>query len=118
MDKNLKSLKKLLKEYRDIYLISQSLDTDQKLPAAFAEIQNIIYASDILRRTPVHGELYYKILYYNYMSPEIYYNVYELIDILKSENIYLSQRTYYRRKNEALVLLLKIIDSTKNPSAG
>lgn len=58
----------------------------------------------------MHGEIYYKIIYYNYLSPEIYNYTFEIIEALKNDSIFLSQRTYFRYKSKALAILSRIIE--------
>ena len=125
MDCNYNSIKSQLKKFRESELIDY-LSNPCRLPSAIREsailpdstmykkiiIQNkIIKALDVLKKHPLQGELYYKILYYNYFSPEIYYKTTEILAVLKTDKIYLSERSYYRKKKQAICLLSEIIQS-------
>ena len=62
----------------------------------------LISAVDILRNKHKHGEQYYWILYYSYLSPQQLQNTDEII-----ANI--SHRTYYRKRPEAVNALSSIL---------
>ena len=125
MDCNYHSTKALLKEYRELEFVACTY-TKAGQTAAIRETGTACYDStydkyimfnsikkglDTLRRLPSHGEMLYKIIYYNYISPEIYYKSSEIIAQLKTDRIYLSERSYYRKKKQAISLLSEIIKS-------
>ncbi len=113
MDTNIKSIKSELKKYRRLQILF-NFHTSAKHNAENRYFLKIIHAIDILRLLPRHGEIYYKILYYNYLSPEIYFDTYEIISALHHDGIFLSSRTYFRYKNKALNLIAEIITATNS----
>ena len=66
-------------------------------------------AVDILRSKHKFGETYYWILYYTYLSPQELGSVYEVIETLRSHLKYISYRTYYRYRNEAIDALSSVL---------
>lgn len=55
-------------------------------------------AVDILRSKHKHGEQYYWILYYSYLSPQQLQNTDEIIESLRPHIANISTRTYYRKR--------------------
>ena len=55
-------------------------------------------AVDILRNKHKHGEQYYWILYYSYLSPQQLQNTDEIIENLRPHIANISPRTYYRKR--------------------
>lgn len=66
-------------------------------------------AVDILRNKRKHGEQYYWILYYSYLSPQQLQNTDEIIESLRSHIANISHRTYYRKRPEAVQALSSIL---------
>ena len=66
-------------------------------------------AVDILRNKHKHGEQYYWILYYSYLSPQQLQNTDEIIESLRPHIANISHRTYYRRRPEAVQALSSIL---------
>ena len=66
-------------------------------------------AVDILRSKHKHGEQYYWILYYSYLSPQQLQNTDEIIESLRPHIANISPRTYYRKRPEAVQALSSIL---------
>lgn len=66
-------------------------------------------AVDILRSKHKHGEQYYWILYWSYLSPQQLQNTDEIIDALVPHITNISRRTYYRKRPEAVQALSSIL---------
>jgi hypothetical protein len=66
-------------------------------------------AVDILRSKHKHGEQYYWILYYSYLSPQPLQNTDEITDALIPHITNISKRTYYRKRPEAVQALSSIL---------
>lgn len=62
-------------------------------------------AVDILRSKHKHGEQYYWILYYSYLSTQQLQNTDEIIEKLESHIANISKRTYYRKRPDAVQAL-------------
>lgn len=72
-------------------------------------LQLLNSAVDILRSKHKHGEQYYWILYYSYLSPQQLQNVDEVIEKLEVHIMNISRRTYYRKRPEAVQALSSIL---------
>lgn len=71
---------------------------------------NLINSSvEILRTKHKHGEQYYWLLYYSYLSPQQLPNTDEIIEQLRPHIINISHRTYYRKRPEAIAALGSIL---------
>ena len=66
-------------------------------------------AVDVLRSKHKHGEQYYWILYYSYLSPQQLQNTDEIIESLMPHIANISKRTYYRKRPEAVQALSSIL---------
>ena len=66
-------------------------------------------AVEIMRSRHKFGEDYYWVLYYSFLSPQELRNVEEIIDQLRPHIRYISFRTYYRRRREAVETLSSIL---------
>lgn len=66
-------------------------------------------AVDILRSKHKHGEQYYWILYYSYLSPQQLQNTDEIIENLRPHIANISPKTYYRKRPEAVQALSSIL---------
>lgn len=72
-------------------------------------IQLLNSAVDILRSKHKHGEQYYWILYYSYLSPQQLQNTEEVLEKLSPHIMNISRRTYYRKRPEAIQALSSIL---------
>lgn len=59
-------------------------------------------AVELLRSKHKHGESYYWILYYTFLSPQQLHSVEEILEKLQPHIRNISFRTYYRRRQEAI----------------
>ena len=66
-------------------------------------------AVEILRSKHKHGEQYYWLLYYSYLSPQQLQNTDEIIEKLRPHIANISHRTYYRKRPEAIQALSAIL---------
>lgn len=64
---------------------------------------------NIMRSRHKYGEIYYWLLYYSYLSPQQYRNVDEIIELLRPHITDISQRTFFRRRKEAIYALSSIL---------
>ena len=62
-----------------------------------------------MRTKHKHGEQYYWILYYSYLSPQELQNTEEIIDKLRPHIANISHRTYYRKRPAAIEALSTIL---------
>ena len=66
-------------------------------------------AVNLLRSKHKFGETYYWILYYSYLSPQQYKNTEEIIEQLQPHIQYISYRTYFRKRKEAIEVFSSIL---------
>ena len=66
-------------------------------------------AVNLLRNKHKHGEQYYWILYYSYLSPQQPQNTEEIIENLRPHITNISYRTYYRKRPEAVQALSAVL---------
>lgn len=66
-------------------------------------------AVDMLRVKHKHGEIYYWLLYYTYLSPQQFRNVEEVIEQLRPHMRDISFPTYYRKRKQAVEALSSIL---------
>ncbi len=64
---------------------------------------------DLLRNNHKHGEEYYWILYYAFLSPQELKNTDEIIEKLEPHIRNISYRTYYRKRHDAVEALSTIL---------
>lgn len=64
---------------------------------------------DLLRKNHKHGEQYYWILYYAFLSPQEYKNTEEILEKLDDHIQNISYRTYYRKRRSAIEALSTIL---------
>lgn len=64
---------------------------------------------ELLRNKHKHGEDYYWLLYYSFLSPQQYRSAEEIIEQLKPHIRDISYRTYYRKRKEAIDALSSIL---------
>lgn len=72
-------------------------------------LNTLIAAVDLMRTKHKHGEQYYCILYYSYLSPQELQNTEEIIEKLRPHIANISHRTYYRKRPEAIAALSTIL---------
>ena len=65
--------------------------------------------ANIMRSKHKYGEMYYWLLYYSYLSPQQYRNVDEIIEMLRPHITDISQRTFFRRRKDAINALSSIL---------
>ena len=66
-------------------------------------------AVELMRSRHKHGEVYYWILYYSFLSPQKLNNVEEILDHLSPHIRELSFMTYYRKRRQAVETLSSIL---------
>lgn len=64
---------------------------------------------NIMRNKHKYGETYYWLLYYSYLSPQQYRNVDEIIEMVQPHVSDISQRTFFRRRKDAVNVLSSIL---------
>lgn len=62
-------------------------------------------AVNIIRANHPSGESFYWLLYYTYLSPTQLHSVDEVIENIRSQVRFMSRRTYYRMREEAITTL-------------
>ena len=72
-------------------------------------LNTLTAAVDLMRTKHKHGEQYYWILYYSYLSPQELQNTEEIIDKLRPHIANISHRTYYRKRPAAIEALSTIL---------
>lgn len=104
----------LLKKYRDVIWC---LELSIRQPGSHAksirqsrQMLDALNASlDLLRTKHKHGESYYWILYYSFLSPQKPLNAEETLEKLQTHIRDISRRTYYRKRREAIDALSAIL---------
>lgn len=66
-------------------------------------------AIETLKTKHKHGEEYYWILYYTYLSPKQYKNTEEIINQLSQHMDFISYKTYFRKRKEAVEALSMVL---------
>ena len=66
-------------------------------------------AVELLRKKHRKGEIYYWTLYYSYLSPQELENVEEIVDKLSNYTKDMSRRTYFRKRDEAVLQLGRLL---------
>ena len=66
-------------------------------------------STNIMRNKHKHGEKYYWLLYYSYLSPQQYRSVDEIIEMVRPHISDISQRTFFRRRKDAIEALSSIL---------
>ena len=64
---------------------------------------------DLIRRKQKYGEEYYKVIYYTYITEEQLGCCDDILDRLEEDGVILTQKTYFRRKSDAIKLLGEIL---------
>ena len=60
---------------------------------------------DLIRIKQKYGEEYYKIIYYTYITEENLNGCNDILDKLEEDGCYISEKSYYRKKKQAIELL-------------
>lgn len=76
---------------------------------SYQMLQLVDNAVSLLRTKHKHGEAYYWILYYSFLSPQQYRNADEIVDQLRPHVHDISYRTYYRRRRDAIEELSSVL---------
>ena len=87
----------------DIEQHARSIERSSKMLALLGN------AIEIMRSRHKNGEMYNWVLYYSFLSPQELRNVDEIIDQLRPHIRFISLRTYYRRRREAVETLSSIL---------
>lgn len=66
-------------------------------------------AVELLRNKHKYGETYYWILYYSFLSPQQLHIAEEIIEKLRPYIPYISFRTYYHKRQEAIEALSSVL---------
>ena len=88
---------------------TQNLKRSQSIERSNKMLNLLNSAVDVLRSKHKHGEQYYWILYYSYLSPQQLQNTDEIIESLIPHIANISKRTYYRKRPEAVQALSSIL---------
>ncbi len=81
----------------------------QSIERSYKMLKLVESSVDLLRNKHKHGEAYYWLLYYSYLSPQQYRSAEEIIEQLKPHIRDISYRTYYRKRREAIDALSSIL---------
>ena len=81
----------------------------QCIEHSYQMLQLVDSAVELLRTKHKHGETYYWILYYSFLSPQEYKNAEEIVNLLRAHITDISYRTYYRRRKDAIEALSSIL---------
>ena len=76
---------------------------------SYQMLQLVDNAVSLLRTKHKHGEAYYWILYYSFLSPQQYRKADEIVDQLRPHVHDISYRTYYRRRRDAIEELSSVL---------
>ena len=64
---------------------------------------------ELLRDKHKNGETFYWVLYYTYLSPQEIGSVLDIIEAIRPHVKYISYRTYYRYRREAIEALSSVL---------
>lgn len=84
-------------------------DHAKRIEQSYQMLQLVDNAVSLLREKHKHGETYYWILYYSFLSPQQYRNADEVVDQLRPHIRDISYRTYYRRRRDAIEALSSVL---------
>lgn len=87
----------------DIAERAKSIDRSNKM------LKLLDSSVDLLRSSHKHGEQYYWILYYAFLSPQELKNTDEILEKLEPHISNISYRTYYRKRHAAIEALSTIL---------
>ena len=92
--------------YTDNVQIEEQTKTLEKNKSILSLIDK---ALDLIQNKQKNGQEYYKIIYYTYISTEPFNTCSEIIDKLNEDGFYMAEKTYFRKKNQAIKLLSEIL---------
>jgi len=93
-----------------MYLAGSSLEHQARcIERSNKMIKLIESAIELLRTKHKHGETYYWILYYSFLSPQQLKNVDEILENLRPYIRDISYSTYYRKRQEAIQSLSSVL---------
>ena len=72
-------------------------------------LEYIERALEFVRKKHRCGEMYYNILYLTYITMEVFDNTEDIINELAERGFYMSPKTYFKRKKEAINFLSDIL---------
>ena len=81
----------------------------QSIERSYQMLKLVDSAVALLRSKHKHGETYYWILYYSFLSPQEHKNAEEIVNLLRDHITDISYRTYYRRRKDAIETLSSIL---------
>ena len=64
---------------------------------------------ELIRKKQKYGEEYYKVIYYTYITDEQLSCSNDILDRLEEEGLMMIEKTYYRRKRDAIKLLGEVL---------
>ena len=111
----------LLKKYRDVVwgleLSVQQVDFSdngieeqaRSIEKSYQMLKLLEVSVNIMRNKHKHGEMYYWLLYYSYLSPQQYRSVDEIIEMIRPHVSDISERTFFRRRKNAVEALSSIL---------
>ena len=72
---------------------------------------------ELVRKKQKYGEEYYKVIYYTYITDEQLSCSNDILDKLEEDGLILTEKTYFRRRNNAIKLLGEILFGRSEYSA-
>lgn len=72
-------------------------------------IQLINHSVQTIRTKHPKGELFYQVLHHSYLASDGPYSISQIIHLLEQDGFYMSPRTYYRHRREAVSLLSSVL---------
>ncbi len=81
----------------------------QSIEQSYQMLKLLDAAIQLLRNKHKHGENYYWILYYSFLSPQQYRNADEIVEQLRPHIRDISYRTYYRHRRDAINSLSSVL---------
>lgn len=65
---------------------------------------------EILRSSPVHGETYYWIVYFTYLSPRVCVSIEDIVqNVNEKTNEFMSRKTYFKHRKDAINKLSNLL---------
>ena len=81
----------------------------QSIERSYQMLKLVDSVDELLRAKHKHGENYYWILYYSFLSPQENKNTEEIIDLLRTHIADVNYRIYYRRRKGVVEVLSSIL---------
>ena len=72
-------------------------------------LEMIDSALDVIRTKHRNGGMYYQILYYAFISDEVFEDINAIIAALEAKGYYMSVKTYFKRRKEAINFMSDIL---------